>query len=211
MNQENAMSTRETILHLLKTNGELSAKELTGLLGLTGMAVRRHLDGFEKDGWLKSRTVKQAMGRPTALYSLTDSAQQHFPRNYHSLALDLLGELGQEAGGEMVERLFERRQQSLYNKYVSAMENKSLSDKVSALSRIQNENGYMAHWERGDEGEFVLREHNCPIADVANQYNHACSCELDLFESLLNADVTRSECLAKGDRCCVYRIKERES
>ncbi|GGG55157.1 helix-turn-helix transcriptional regulator [Paenibacillus radicis (ex Gao et al. 2016)] len=208
MKQVNGLSTRETILHLLKTNGELSAKDLTEQLGLTGMAVRRHLESFESSGWITQRSIKQAMGRPTALYSLTEHAEHYFPKKYNSLTLDLLGELGQESGDEMVNLLFDRRKESMLSKYAPAMENKALADKVAALAQIQNDNGYMVQWEQESEDEFVLKEHNCPIADVANAYGHACNCELQLFRSLLNADVSRTECLAKGDRRCEYRIKK---
>nr|WP_156282009.1 metalloregulator ArsR/SmtB family transcription factor [Paenibacillus sp. NEAU-GSW1] len=201
------MSTRETILQLLKTNGELSAKDLTEQLGITGMAIRRHLEGFEKNGLLKTRLIRQAMGRPTALYSLTEQAEQFFPKKYNTLALDLLSELAAESGEDTIHVLFDRRKETLLSKYAPALENKQLSEKVAALAQLQNDNGYMVQWEQQNEDEFVLKEHNCPIADVANKYNHACQCELQLFQSLLNADVTRTECLAKGDMKCEYQIK----
>ncbi|RXZ78927.1 transcriptional regulator [Paenibacillaceae bacterium] len=203
------MSTRETILHLLKTNDELSAKELTERLSITSMAVRRHIDALERDGFIASRTIRQPMGRPTAAYHLTERASVLFPNKYHAVALDLLDELVQESGETMVERLFERRKETLYKKYSGIMEDKSFEDKVSLLANIQNDNGYMVQLEQKAEDEYVFIEHNCPIAQVANQYNHACQCELRLFESLLDADISRPECLAKGGKKCVYKIRRR--
>ncbi|WP_418888881.1 helix-turn-helix transcriptional regulator [Paenibacillus apiarius] len=208
MHQEE-MSTRETILFLLKTNDELSAKQLTEQLNITSMAVRRHLDALERDGFIESRTVRQPMGRPSALFRLTERAGILFPHNYHALALDLLDELAQESGEMMVERLFERRQEKLYKKYAGAMAEKSLHERVSLLAGIQNENGYMVEWEKNSEDEFVFTEHNCPISHIATPYNHACTCELQLFESLLDADISRPECLSQGDRKCVYKIRQR--
>lgn len=209
MQPKDDMSTRETILHLLKTNDELSAKELTERLNITSMAVRRHIDALERDGFIESRTIRQPMGRPTAAYHLTERANVLFPNKYHTIALDLLDELVQESGENMVERLFERRKETLYKKYAGTMEDKSFEDKISLLANIQNDNGYMAELEKKSEDEYVLIEHNCPIAQVANQYTHACQCELRLFESLLDADISRPECLAKGGRKCVYRIRKR--
>lgn len=202
-------STRDTILHLLKTNGELSAKELTERLDITSMAVRRHIDNLERDGFVASRTVRQPMGRPTAVYQLTERAEALFPNRYHAVALDLLSELEQESGQSTVARLFERRKDSLYKKYAGYMENRSFEDKVSLLARLQNENGYMAEWERRADGEYVLIEHNCPISQIANKYDHACKCELQLFEELLDAHVARPECLAKGGKKCMYTISKR--
>jgi predicted ArsR family transcriptional regulator len=210
LKQDNGLSTRELIIQLLKTNGELSARDLTEHLGITGMAVRRHIDALERDGLIEPRTVRQPMGRPTAVYSLTAQAEHYFPKKYHAVALDLLGELASEAGEGMVERLFERRKETLFQKYANAMENKALSEKVAALATIQNENGYMAEWEQHSDDEYILKEHNCPISQIANKYNHACKCELGLFESLLGADVVRTECLAKGGKKCVYHIRKRK-
>lgn len=208
--QPNAeLSTRDTILHLLKTNDELTAKELTDRLDITSIAVRRHIDGLERDGLIGSRIIRQPMGRPTAAYHLTDRADALFPNKYHAVALDLLDELVQESGEAMVERLFERRKETLYKKYAGLMGDKDFQDKVSALADIQNENGYMAELQKNSDDEYVLIEHNCPIAQIANQYTHACQCELRLFEALLDADITRPECLAKGGKKCVYRIRPR--
>jgi predicted ArsR family transcriptional regulator len=66
----------------------------------------------------------------------------------------------------------------------------------------------MVDYQKVTDEEYVLEELNCPISQVANRYQHACRCELDLFQSLLEADVERTECLAKGDKKCVYRIRK---
>lgn len=209
MQENTGTPTRRQVMQLLKTNGELSAKELTDHLGITGMAVRRHLDTLERDGLIEFRTVRQAMGRPAALYRLTELADSHFPKKYHTVALDLLGELENEAGEAMVNHLFDRRKDSLFHKYADVMQDKDFPEKVAALAHIQNENGYMVEMEQQSTDQFILKEYNCPISHIANQYQHACKCELGLFESLLSADVTRTECLAKGDNKCVYVIKKR--
>ncbi|MCE5172711.1 transcriptional regulator [Paenibacillus profundus] len=209
MQPQDDMSTRETILYLLKTNDELSAKELTERLNITSMAVRRHIDALERDGFIDSRTVRQPMGRPSAMYYLTERASILFPNKYHAVALDLLHELVQESGENMVERLFERRKDALYKKHAESMEDKSFQEKIALLANIQNENGYMVELKKNSDDEFVFTEHNCPISQIANKYNHACTCELKLFESLLDADISRPECLSKGDRKCVYTIRRR--
>lgn len=209
MHEDKDLSTRETILQLLKTRGDLCTKDLTQLLGITVMGVRRHLHTLERDGLIRGKTVRQPMGRPTSVYSLTELAECFFPKKYHTLTLDLLGELAQESGDEMVRHLFDRRKESLKRKYEASLDGKPLPEKVAALADIQNDNGYMVEWEQTAGGEYVLKEHNCPISQIANQYQIACQCELELFQSLLQADVDRTECLAKGGRKCVYIIRGR--
>ncbi|MFC7680489.1 helix-turn-helix transcriptional regulator [Paenibacillus sp. GCM10028914] len=208
MEQTQDLSTRDTILHMLKTQGPLSAKSIASALLVTEMAVRRHLSSLEKEGVIETDLIRQAMGRPLALYRLSPHAESLFPNKYSTLTLDLLDELAEEAGEGMVARLFERRRDKLQQRYESGIAGKQLADRVRTLTDIQNDNGYMAECEQTEDGKYVIKEHNCPISQIANRYNHACSCELELFSSLLQAKVERTECLASGGCRCVYVITE---
>ncbi|MCD1258993.1 transcriptional regulator [Paenibacillus athensensis] len=208
MNREPETSTRKVILTMLKTQGPLSVHEMSRQLDITEMAVRRHIHSLERDGLLETQLVRQAMGRPSSLYSLAAAADELFPKNYHQLSLDLLDELLEHEGEELVGQLFERRKEKLRARYEPRMSGKSLAERVAELASIQNENGYMAEWSPSGEGAFTLSEHNCPITQVAGAYQQACACELALFRKLLGAEVERSECLAKGGSKCVYHIRE---
>lgn len=201
------LTTREQIVRMLKTNGELSAKAITEQLGITGMAVRRHLSVLEKEELIEYTTVRQAMGRPTAVYRLTEKAEVLFPRQYHAVALDLLSELKNEAGEEAVNHLFDLRQASMLRRYRPELEHQAFEQQIAALAGIQTRNGYMASWSKSANDEYELTEYNCPIYQVASRYKHACTCELRLFQTLLDAEVERVECLAEDGRKCVYRIK----
>lgn len=187
---------------MLKTAGPLGVSEMAKRLAITEMAVRRHLNTLERDGYIDSHMVRQSMGRPMHVFRLTEAAEDLFPKNYHTLTLDLLGEL---EDSRTVGKLFGKRKEKLLHKYVAGMEGKTLEERVGKLAEIQNANGYMADWERTENG-FVLQEFNCPISQVANQYDEACECELQLFEELLETKVERSDCLAKGGCKCVYHI-----
>ncbi|WP_240547738.1 helix-turn-helix transcriptional regulator [Paenibacillus lignilyticus] len=199
-------STRQTVLTLLKTNGQMNAGELAKHLQITEMAVRRHLSTLERDGLIAPTIVRQAMGRPTHMFRLTEQAELLFPKNYHVLALDFLEELEDDPEtAVIVDRLFEGRKRKLIERYAYRMDGKSLEEKVTELASIQNEGGYMVSLEN-DENGLVMHEYNCPIAQVANRYQQACQCELSLFRQLLGTDVERTECLAKGGGKCSYRI-----
>ncbi len=207
------LPTREYILHLLKTKGDMSTKDLTEELGITIMAVRRHIQSLERDNLIASKTVRQSMGRPTAVYGLTEQAEGFFPNKYHALTLDLLSELEGHFGREAVEKLFEGRKDKLIQRYDPSMQGKNFSARVEALAAIQNENGYMVELEKIDDEQYLIKEHNCPIEQVAKKYQHACQCELKMFRSLLGdeaADVSRTECLAAGGQRCTYSIKKKK-
>lgn len=192
---------------MLKTSGELSIKAITEELAITGMAVRRHLSALERDELIASSTVRLPMGRPAAVYRLTEKADDFFPKKYHTVALELLSELEGDSSEIQVNHLFDLRQASLEKRYKAELHGKQLEDKVAALTALQHRNGYMATWRKHGDHEYELTEYNCPIYQVARTYNHACTCELQLFEALLEAEVTRTECLASAGQKCVYRIR----
>ncbi|MBD2867523.1 helix-turn-helix transcriptional regulator [Paenibacillus arenilitoris] len=199
-------STRERILLLLKTNGRMSAGDLSRQLGLTEMAIRRHMYALQSEGSVTTVAVRQAMGRPLHAYELTAEADELFPKNYHLLALDLLSELaGDPETASLVDRVFEGRKKKLLDRYGPRMADKSLGQRVEELAAIQNAGGYMVETEE-QGGCYMLHEYNCPIAQVAGEYQQACRCELSLFKALLEAPVERTECLAKGGGKCSYRI-----
>ena len=67
-------STRKVILSMLKTQGPLSVHDIAKQLGITEMAVRRHIHSLEKDDLLEAKLVRQAMGRPSNVYTLSSAS-----------------------------------------------------------------------------------------------------------------------------------------
>lgn len=206
----NQTSTRDEILNLLKKNKQLTVSEMAIHLNITEMAVRRHLNTLERDKVIQTTLVRQAMGRPINVYSLTDVGQEMFPRNYATFTVDLLRDLEDLNGITAVEQLFERRKSRLMEQYRPFITNEqSLEEKVIALASIQNNNGYMAKWEKDEEGNYILKEHNCPISEIAKEYPVACKCELSLFQELLGtANIDCQMCMAiDKEPHCYYKIK----
>lgn len=202
-------STRDQILHMLKVKGSLSVSDIALDLGITEMAVRRHLNTLERDNLIKSSLVRQAMGRPTNVYSLSQQADELFPRNYHDLTLDFLQDLVDIDGADKVATLFRRREDRLEETYRPYIQGE-LEEKVAALADIQNQKGYMVEWGRDKEtGDYFIKEFNCPISQVARQFNQACSCELSLFKRVLGTEVEQASCMAKGGDKCLYKIKQK--
>ncbi|MFS8579807.1 MAG: transcriptional regulator [Novibacillus thermophilus] len=193
---------------MLKFQGRLAVSDMAKQLGITEMAVRRHLHTLERDGLIQSTLVRQSKGRPANLYSLTSAAEELFPKNYHTLTLELLDDICETDGKEVVDELFRRREERLTNTYARQFDGKNLEDRVKELAELQNSKGYMVEWDKLGEGRYTFVEYNCPIAQVANRYNQACRCELGFFRNVLEgARVERPECKAKGGANCVYYIE----
>ena len=204
-------STRDEILYMLKVQKRLTVTEMAKQLGITEMAVRRHLHTLDRDQYVESVLERQAMGRPMNIYQLSQKGEELYPRNYKNMALDLLVDVEELGGKKMVDQIFENRQTRLKKTYEQRLGNKSFAEKVSELANIQNENGYMVELDKKEDGAYHLKEFNCPISDVAKDFNKACECELQLFRELLDTDYIKAEsCLAAGDDYCNYVIKSTE-
>ncbi|OJF18197.1 MAG: hypothetical protein A6D91_02235 [Bacillaceae bacterium G1] len=202
-------NTREEILTLLKQTPNLSVGEIAQKLGITEMAVRRHLNNLERDQLLSSHLVRQSMGRPSRVYHLTEKADDYFPKAYMTFAIELMEDLGHLQGPEVVNRLFQRRAERLYGQYKEEVNGATLEEKIQQLVRVQNRKGYMVELEKQGE-QFTLKEYNCPIAQVAKQFPQACDGEIQLFQRLLGCRVEQIQCMAKGAPHCAFVFTEDE-
>ncbi|HEY8346901.1 MAG TPA: metalloregulator ArsR/SmtB family transcription factor [Symbiobacteriaceae bacterium] len=205
-------STRREIINILRVSGPLTVSELGERLGITHVAVRRHLTSLERDGLITSVQERHPMGRPTRVYSLTEAADELFPKKYGALTLELLEFLSQTQS-ELVDQFFRTRGQRLAEQYgpeVSACP--TLAERVKRLTQIQAANGYLATSEEGADGTFILREFNCPISQVSRYYPHACEHELTFIRTVLGTDqVQRVECISQGGTCCRYIVGPEEA
>jgi predicted ArsR family transcriptional regulator len=201
--------TKEEILHLIKKHKRLSVTDFEAHLGITGMAIRRHLNKLEADGLIETETIRKNMGRPVQLYGLSKQGEEWFPKNYSNMTVEFLQDIEEMNGPEMVESLFEKREIRLEQKYKERIEDKNLAERVAELAKIQNENGYMVEWEDKGNGEYELIEYNCPIFEVAHRYTKACTCEQSLFKKVLQTDqIEQACCMAKGGKHCKYIISD---
>ncbi|MBS2773158.1 transcriptional regulator [Anoxybacillus rupiensis] len=211
MNEMNnqSSSTKQQLLQLLKIEKRLTAGELAKRLEVSEMAVRRHLHTLERDGLVQATLVRQAMGRPTNVYELSEKGEERFPQHYKQLTMDLLKELEHVAGAEMLERLFRARTERLKATYERDFQKKTFEQKMKRLLKLQNEQGYMAKVKRDEDGTYHLIAYHCPISEVAKEYHSVCSCEQQLFRQLLDtSEVVLRTCITKGDDMCRYQIKE---
>ncbi len=199
--------TKQRVLSLLKMNGGLTTSDLSDMLGISATAVRRHLNTLEAQALVSHRTEQRGMGRPSFIYELTDRASDVFPQSYADFATNILRELMELDGPEKLGELFQRQQERRREQYVSRASGKTLSDRVASVARLLESEGRMTTWERLSDGRFILREHNCPILKVAQEFDHPCRCEIDLLQDTLQAKVKRVGHIPDGDIACVYEIE----
>lgn len=202
--------TRRRILTLLKEKGELTADELADSLGISAVAVRRHLTKLESDQLVAYQEVQRGMGRPSFVYQLGEAAASFFPRRYEELAATVLETIRQLYGFEAVEAIFRMRSEHLISDYRRKVTGGTLNTRLEQLARLRESDGYMSTWEKHENGVFVLRETNCPIIHVAEGCGSACTYDLNMLTNVLEADVIRVGHLVNGDGACTYEVREKE-
>lgn len=197
--------TRMRILQLLKMRARMSVSQLTDALHISAMGVRQHLAILEEEGLVAYYREKQERGRPHHLYRLTDEASSLFPTTYANFAVGLMHEVAKFKGPGFINKVFRGRMKAQLQTYQQRLEGKNLLERVKELARIRDEEGYMARFDENDT-DYVLIEHNCPIAVIAEEYPHVCEIELALFRQSLGTKVYRVEHLMQGSHRCCYRI-----
>ncbi|MBX8631978.1 MAG: transcriptional regulator [Thermoplasmata archaeon YP2-bin.285] len=203
-------STRNAIIAIVKQNGETSMKTIASALGISKMAVSKHLSNLERDRLVQKRVLRAGVGRPEYRYSLTPNAHYLFPTSYPYIALSALSFIEEKTGRDGINEFFERRKSELMARYSARLANLSSEEKVRELARIREEEGFLAEAERLPDGTAILAEHNCPLMQVASRYGAACSKELELFRSLLGDRVERTHWIVDGQHMCRYVIRPKE-
>jgi len=201
--------TRDRVLFELKMRGPQTAGDLARRLGVTAMAVRQHLAALEAERLVDFEDERRRVGRPARVWRLSGRASERFPDTHADLTVDLIETLREVYGEEGLERLVDvrtQRQLEAYRRELPGAE-APLEERLAALVRLREGEGYMAEWRRERDG-FLFVENHCPICAAATSCQRFCRDELDLFRSVLggNVRVERTEHILEGARRCAYRI-----
>ena len=204
---------RRNVLYAVRRRGEATAEQVAETLDMTVSGARQHLSALVEAGLAEATEATSPAGRRgrrTLVYAVTPLGDALFPKAYGELTNELLGFLDDEAP-ETVNRLFARRRDARTLNALARLEpleDLGLEAKVAELTRILDEDGYLASWTREDDGSFLIVEHNCAIWAVASRYGQACGSEIDFIQTVLEpATVERTSHMINGDRRCAYRVR----
>jgi len=199
-------STRRAIVVALKRNGSMRAQDLAEQLGITVAAVRQQLVRLSEDELVTYESDPEGRGRPSHSYTLTPAAEMLFPKRYGDLTTELLGYLGGPDSDEVTE-LFEHRRRRRLAGAEARLAQMSLDEQVAELTRILDEDGYLADVEHLEDGGWRITEHNCAILSVATGFRQACSSEIAFIrDALPGARVERVAHLMDGAHVCAYEV-----
>lgn len=201
---------RAAVLDVLKREGPISADSIATELGVTGMAVRQHLQALEQKGLAAHDKKSQARGRPVKLWRATADADEYFADSHSALAADLIVQMKKAFGEKGLDRLLRARtveQEKVYRARTGKMH--TLKAMLTALAEIRSAEGYMADVRRDPEtGAWLFVENHCPIRVTARVCQGLCREELALFGRVLGKDVKveRISHILAGAGRCAYRV-----
>jgi len=200
-------STRERILNILKERGQATVDTLSRELGLTTVTVRHHLDILRGEGLIAAPTLnrRKVPGRPQYVYTLTEKAGSFFPKRYEHLAALILDEVRSRLPtADMVQMM-----QRIGKRIADQANLSSTSDfeaRLIATVEFLNGLGYMAHYERRDDGNYLLYIVNCPYEQVVHRDREVCEMDMAMLTRLLGTAPQRTSWTAQGDSQCVYIV-----
>lgn len=203
-------SPKKAILLALKRSGDASLDELSEALHVSRVAVLRHLAELESHGLVERRLETGRIGRPRHRFALRPEARRLFPQAYSQLSVSALEFVERRLGRPAVAELLQERAAEVQARHRPQLRQPELTERVRALARLRDEEGYMADYGGRRRGTCELTEHNCPIFALAERFPEACETERRLFASLLDANVSTTHRVVQGDGVCRFLIRPRE-
>jgi len=204
---------RRAVLYALRRRGQASADDIARQLDMTVSGARQHLAALVDEGFAEATEMPRPpgqRGRAQLAYTVTDRADALFPKAYGELTNELLGYAAESDSG-LVDTLFARRRDERIRHATERLaRRRSLKSKVAELTRILDDDGYLATFEEPAPGVFRIIEHNCAIWAVAQRYGQACTSELDFIRAALpGAHVERVQHMVAGAPHCAYEVRAR--
>lgn len=206
--------TRAALVEVLRRCSEAEVSTLAERLGITGVAVRRHLAVLCEEGLVETvgvGTDQRVRGRPAKRYRLTADATRLFPHGYDRFASELLDYLADTQGREGLRAFLRWRSEREIDGLRDAVTADDLHERLEQLASALSQAGFEASVS-SDGDTFALVQDHCAIYDVAKEHPEVCAFEAATFSQVLGSDVSlsRRQTLASGAKACVCTVKHRD-
>lgn len=198
-------TTRDIILHTLKTSPQTNIEELAEAADVSPVTVRHHVNGLLADGLIEVESVRRKVGRPYYVYRLSEKGNELFPQKYFSFANRLLDELKERLPAETVNEIFIGLVQSIIEEHRGAFESLPFEKRLDYVIKLLGEEGFLAEWERTEDG-YQITEYSCPYISVGQKHEEVCKLDTELMLTVLGTAVKQHTCMLNGDDCCHFTI-----
>lgn len=213
----------ETLLAILRRQGEVTVAELGEAMNVTATAVRQRLNRLMAQDLVQravQRDESASRGRPTHAYSLTRKAQLQAGDNYADLAGVLWQEIRSIKDDEVRRGLLQRLSKAMAERYRSQIQGETAQERMESLRQLFAERNIplsvvepdavatgLAHDNETINKNSqlpVLRVEDCPYPDLAEQDRGICAMEKMIFADLVDDDLRLTQCRLDGHSCCEF-------
>lgn len=208
---KNNLTGNDRVVWMLKTRGPQPLAAIATEMKVTTEGARFQLLKLANEGLVESVTESKGRGRPQQIWSLTSAGQARFPDTHAELTVKLIRTIRETLGQKALDTIIEANGQSGVDKYLQELKGiQGLENKVAQLAGVRDREGYMAEYEKDEEG-YLLIENHCPICAAATECQNFCLSELNTFRTVLgeNVIIKRVDHILSGSRRCAYRIQEK--
>ncbi|MCB9418418.1 MAG: ArsR family transcriptional regulator [Ardenticatenaceae bacterium] len=196
-------STRDTILHALKSSNQATVEELAETAEVSPVTVRHHLNALQAEGLIEVDSVRRKVGRPYYVYSLSESGHELFPHKYVRLTNRLLDELKARLPAEQLQQIFQGVVQNILQDHKGSFESMAFEERLSYLVSMLSEEGFLVKWEKKN-GRYTLTEYGCPYYSIGQEHTEICGMDKSLMVTILQTPVEQHTCMLQGDECCQF-------
>ncbi|HME18984.1 MAG TPA: helix-turn-helix domain-containing protein [Nitrososphaerales archaeon] len=203
-------ATKYEIMQLLKRQEGTDLEVLSKTLGVSQMAVYKHLRELEKDGLVEHVARKNGVGRPRMFFRPTPSAAGVYPTSYSYLFLMTLEYIEDRLGKEGLDDVARRVQDRAVGRYKDRVGNGTLYQKAKRLVAVREDHGFYGEAKMTDKGAIEYVNHNCPVALISSRYPSLCEQERAMMQRVLDAKVERISSDPLGIEPCKFVITSRQ-
>jgi len=196
------------VLKVIQQRGEANIKEVASDLGVTASAVRLHLTQLQARGAIEAVKVREGVGRPYYVYSVTPEAHNLFQQDYGDLTKLLLEEVTETQGHEALQGVLRRVGDRLADRYEDRMRGQELAARVRVWADLLDQRGVSVEIQETGNG-YMLREYGCPYLNVALENRAVCDMERQVMARLFEAGVNLTQCMLDGHRGCHFTVAAR--
>jgi predicted ArsR family transcriptional regulator len=201
-------TTRRRIILLLR-RGSGTVNELAGELRLTNNAVRTHLTALGRDGLVHASGMRPGPRKPHIIYDLTPEADHLFPKVYGPLLHHLVNVLKDRMPPAVLEEVLRTVGHRMASEYGPVVPADGLRERAQSAVSILGSLGGLAELE-GDDGKFVIRSFDCPLALAAAGHPEVCRLVETLLGDVIGAAV-HQRCQTKPVPQCYFEVGTSDS
>ena len=200
--------TRRQILDCIKLKGGMSVDQLGRELQIMPVTIRAHINVLERSNLVKRKELRTGKaGRPRIVYSLTDAAEDLFPKDYDHLAASLISNIRDLYGNDSVKQVLKRVGVEMARSNADEVKSEDLAERIKGATRVMNKIGSLATWQKDQHG-YSVTAHNCPYLHVANECADICNMEVAFLKEVLDREVMLECSVVGGAHNCRFFIEE---